>query len=461
MMENPAPASAEATATVTFPGAERRLGVYPQRQPGRFLQRIRLLGGRIGWPQWRQVIELGRRHCERATLHVTTRQDIELHDLAGSDVQAIQQGLAEVGLVTRGACGDSVRNITVCPGCPRDAGTDRAFAAAQLAHRHLADYSCDLPRKFKISFSGCPRACAKPWISDLGFIVRASGRWAVVGAGSLGPRPGRGLPLYEDLAPRDILPLCLATLEFFQECGERENRGRARLRHLRERLGDEPFRAQLDARFVRLRAARAWPDIPAGTRPQGELLRRLQLPNGNLGWDDALQLAAAAEPAGAELRINLEHGLELFGARLFALPEPLAALEGLPVIVACPGRSSCSKGLVDTWAVADAIRQRLAGRPQPALRIGISGCPNSCAHSAVADIGLIGLRRTQDGRTVDCFRLLTGGGDGRDDSPAADGGVFTAEEIPAAVEHLVGTAPRCSRDLASGNGPTIPKACRP
>jgi len=441
METGPPEASDQAASTSPYPGAERMLGVYPQRQRGLFLQRIKILGGRIRWPQWRKVTELARRYSERSTIHITTRQDIELHDIAGPHLQVIQQELAKVGLVTHGACGDCVRNITVCSGCAYGPGSGEAFSAAEFVYEHLDDYSRDLPRKFKISFSGCSLACAKPWVSDLGFVAQRQGHFTVIGAGSLGPRPGAGILLYEDLVPQDILPLCLATLEFFKECGDRENRRRARLRHLREKLGDEPFKAQLDARFDRLRSSQNWPDVPKGIRQRHlGLLWRLQLPNGNIGLDDALQLAETAEWRDAELRINLEHGLELFGAQTFPLPEKLTALENLPIIVACPGLSSCSKAITDTWAVADVIRQRLAHIARPNLRISISGCPNSCAHSAIADIGLIGMRRNRDGQSAECFRLLTGGHNAIDDHQAIAGEVLFAEEVPAAVERLVSSA---------------------
>jgi sulfite reductase beta subunit-like hemoprotein len=421
-----------------YPGDERILGVYPQRQQGLFMQRVKIFGGRINWQQWRKVAELARRYSRRKTFHVTTRQDIELHDIAGPHLQAIQQELAVVGLVTHCACGDCVRNITVCPGCTYDPGSGGAFSAAKLVYEHLAGYPCDLPRKFKICFSGCQLLCAKPWISDLGFVLNRNGRFTVIGAGSLGPKPGAGISLFEDIAPKDVLPLCLATLRFFKDCGDRENRSKARLRHLREKLGDEEFKSQLMERFERLRSLQQWPEVPLDVpRLNLKLLWRLQLPNGNIGLDEALQLADEAEPKKAELRINLEHGIELFGSKIFSLPGNLALLENLPVIIACPGLSSCSRALTDTWSLAEAIRKHLPNLSKTQLRINISGCPNSCAHSAAANIGLIGMRRKRDEQSVDCYRLFTGGNNGIDNRMAQAGDVIFAEDVPAAVERLL------------------------
>ena len=418
-----------------YPGVERTLGVYPQRQDGLFMQRIRILGGRIGWHQWRKVAELAGFY---SPLHITTRQDIELHNIPGPDICSLQKGIREVGLSTQGACGDTVRNITVCPGCPFSSNAGGVLAVAEFLHKTLMARAFDLPRKFKISFSGCLSACAKPWVNDLGFVLQRDGNFTVISAGSLGPKPGLGIELYKDLAARDVAPLCIAALEFFEKTGDRQNRHRARLRHVREKLGDEQFKTELGAVFERVRTSQAWPDITlAAPNRNIRLLWRLQLPNGNITSDEAIQLADAAQPQNAELRINLEHGLELYGSQTFPLPDNLATLENLPVIIACPGSSSCARAITDTWSVADAIRQRIAHIRRPNLRICISGCPNSCAHSAVADIGLIGLRRNRDGGSHECFRLLTGGHNAVDNKQASAGDVFFAEDVPAAIERLL------------------------
>jgi sulfite reductase beta subunit-like hemoprotein len=430
----------------SYPGVERILGVYPQRQPasseasptggqGLFMQRIRVLGGRISWLQWRKVAELVRRYTTRTPIHITTRQDIEMHDVAGADIKTIQQELLDVGLSTRGACGDTIRNITVCPGCRFDPVAGGVFALARFVNDCLSAQSFNLPRKFKISFSGCLFACAKPWLSDLGFIAQQDGSFTVIGAGSLGPKPALGISLYTDLDAKYILPLCLAALRFFEQAGDRENRSRARFRHVREKLGDEQFKAQLSERFDRIRSAENWPDVPLiAPNRNAKLVWRLQLPNGNIKPDEAIQLADAAEPYGAELRINLEHGIELYGPQTIQLPDNLAALENLPSITACPGLSSCARAITDTWAVADAIRQRIAHIKRPDLRICISGCPNGCAHSAVADIGLIGMRRNRDGQSAECYRILTSGHNAVDNQPAVADEVVFAEDVPAAIE---------------------------
>jgi len=398
--------------------ANRILGVYPQKQDGLFMQRIKILGGRINWPQWRRIAQLAVSYTPSGKLHVTTRQSIELHDIAGGDVAVIQQGLAEVALALFGAGGDSLRNITVCCGCDFDTDSADVFPLARFVGQYLSSKPniLNLPRKFKISFSGCRTACAKPWLNGLGFIAQRDEKFTAIGAGSLGPKPSLGIELYRDLATKDVLPLCIAAIEFFEQYGDRENRRRARFRHVREKLGEPAFRAELDRRFREVKTWQSWPEI--STSPANKNLRllwRLQLPNGDIKAKQAIQLADAAEPEGAVLRINLEHGLELYGRETVQLPKTLAVFENNPIVVVCPGSATCPRGVVNTGQIAEGIRSALTGLDYPDVRINISGCPNNCAQGSVADVGLIGMRRRQHGETKECCRLFTGGGNGKND----------------------------------------------
>jgi sulfite reductase (ferredoxin) len=376
------------------------LGLYPQKQDGLFMQRIKILGGRINWQQWRRTAELASFYTPDTPLHITTRQDIELHNIAYEDIPAVQAGLTEAGLTIFGACGDTVRNITVDTGCQACKDSFDLMPLAHLVRQYLEQETTtlNLPRKFKISFSGCQHRLAKPYINDLGFVVQDNGLLTLIGAGSLGPKPAAGIELYRDLAPKDVLPLCIASVKVFAQYGDRENRHRARFRHIKERLGEQAFRAELDKSFQQIKMSRRWPEVPLTQYDKNiKLLHRLQLPNGNINPQEALELADFAEPKGITMRINLEHGLELYGNEFVQLPKGLASYADAPVIVACPGATTCPKAIGNSWAVADKIRESLAGRHFPDVRINISGCPNNCAQSAVSDIGLTGALRKRDG----------------------------------------------------------------
>jgi sulfite reductase beta subunit-like hemoprotein len=418
----------------------RLLGVYPQKQPGLFMQRIKILGGRISWPQWRQVAHLAERYSAGFTLHITTRQDIELHNIIEKNLAVVQQGLAGVGLTTVGACGDTARNITVCTACDFCPDGLDVLPIAHLVRNHLEQHPAifSLPRKFKISFSGCQKSCAKPYVNDLAFVAQPDGLFTVIGAGSLGPRPSLGIRLYKDLSSSDILPLCVASVEFFTQYGDRDNRHRARLRHVREKFGDQTFKTMLDERLNHVRTRQQWPQpSPAQGRQNANLLHRLQLPGGNITCRQAVDIADAAEPEGAALRINLEHGIELYGGQSFHLPHGLSALADGPTVVACPGSAACSKGLCDCRLVAERIRKVLLDCNLTDVRINISGCPNNCARSAVADIGLVGILRKENGQSAQHYRLLVGGGNGISDKLAQEISVLHTENVPDAIRTLL------------------------
>ena len=420
--------------------ANRLLGVYPQKQDGLFMQRIRIPGGRISWPQWRRIAELAVKYTPGVPLHLTTRQDIELHDVTQESIPAVHEGLAEAALTVFGAGGDSVRNVTVCAGCDLCRDAFDLLPLARLVQSHIEQQPVifNLGRKFKISFSGCEKACARPWVSDLGFIAQADGLFTVIGAGSLGAKPALGIRFYEDLPAGDILPLCVAALEFFEQSGERQNRRRARFRHVREKFGNQAFLAELDNRFKHLKARQSWPGIvPAAAHGRSKLLHRLQLPNGNISPREAFDLADTAEPKGATLRINLEHGIELYGKKEFELPESPAQLANNPIIIACPGSTTCPRGLVNCWLSADKIRKILTKRHTKQLQICISGCPNNCAQSAVADIGLIGMMRKENGMPTEHYRLFTGGGNGKNERLAKPSSVISARDVCKTIESLL------------------------
>jgi sulfite reductase (ferredoxin) len=417
----------------------RLLGVYPQKQDGLYMQRIRIPGGRISWPQWRKIAELAAQYTPGAPLHLTTRQDIELHDVTGSSISVIHEGLAEVALTTFGAGGDSVRNLTVCAGCDLCRDAFDLLPLARLVQSHLEQQPVilNLGRKFKISFSGCEQACARPWVSDLGFIAQSNRLFTIIGAGSLGAKPAPGIKFYKDFPAGDILPLCVAALEFFEQTGDRQNRHRARFRHVREKLGDQAFLAELHSRLKQVKARQSWPNIvPATTKSHLRLLHRLQLPNGNISPQDALELAEVAEPKGAALRINLEHAIELYGTEELKLPDRLARLANNPIIIACPGTLTCPRGLANCWLAADRIRKKLTKQQTKQLQICISGCPNNCAQSAIADIGLVGMTRKVNGISTEHFRLFTGGGRGKNEKLARQSTVIPAEDVSDTVAYL-------------------------
>jgi len=404
----------------------RLVGLYSQRQEGLWMQRIKVLGGQLTAGQWRALADLARALTPGTPLHLTTRQDIEIHDLPDEQVPVAQRRIAEMGLTSVGACGDTLRNITVCPCSGIRDGTVDLRPLAWSVRRFLEQQEgiFSLPRKFKISLSACEAACGRPWVNCLGLVARRrEGRWGffVTAGGSLGSRPATGIALFEHLAPGDVRALVWGAIQVFAAHGDRTNRRRARLRHVRERIGDETFREVMLEAFARARGeVGAEPtELPEAAGDFAEPLT-LTFANGDVTPEAADALAELAGRHDVRVRIASHHRVAVFFRRGAQPGDPSAAMPALAraarpqaAVVACPGSRWCSRALVDTNAVADRIRREVGARLSPGTTVCISGCPNGCAHSGVAEIGLRGAVAKQNGHRREAFDVLVGGGGGR------------------------------------------------
>jgi len=421
------------------PKEARLLGIYVQRGGERYMQRVKIPQGRIEAEQLLTLAVLAHRHTPDYPLHVTTRQDVEFHGLRAESLPAVQRGVFQAGLTTVATCGDSLRNIAMCPGNGFHAGTWDMVPVAAAIQRFAESlpWIRSLPRKFKISLSGCPEGCARPWINDLGLVANPEGTLRAVLAGSLGPRPGAAMLLTEALEPREILPLVAAALRLFYAEGQRERRGQARLRHLRQRLGDAEFRDRIEV-LTKVEQRRQPLPVPVLSRVEREipLRARLSLPLGDITPELAIDLADAVEEAGATLRLGLQHDLFVYGLSPVRLSAGLEALANRPTVVACPGSTWCSRGIADSRAAAKRILDALPGRSD--LSIAVAGCPNNCPHAAVADVGLIGCIRRDGNERRECFRLVVGGGNGQTPVLASlQDAAVPADEVAEAVGQLV------------------------
>ena len=396
------------------PFQARLLGIYPLRPDGLFMQRVKAPAGRMTLEQWQGLAGLVARYTPKYPLHVTTRQNLELHGIRREDLPAVQQGIDSLGLTGTAACGDSVRNIAVCPRngcCPGTWDIGDVVCAIQAAVESLP-WRENLPRKFKISVSGCREACGRPWMNDVGLVANPDGDFQVILAGSLGAKPGLGLLIYQALPLEDVLPLVAAVLRLFHAEGERTNRSRARLRHLRQRLGDEAFRNCVEELLQKEKRDGRWP-VPVLHRVETvvPLRERLCLPQGDIAPDMVLEVVEAVRTVGGEVRLGMCHDLLIFAQTKPTLGPQLAALCGENSVVACPGTTWCTRGFVDSRTVASRIRCALPRGCE--LLVGVTGCPNNCSQAATADIGLIGRLLRRNGQEhIEGFRLFAGGGKG-------------------------------------------------
>ena len=455
------------TPAETFRAQRVPQGLYEQRTTGTYMLRLRLPGGMITARQAAGLARLtGAQDCRR--LHLTTRLAIQCHDLPLETAVAIHQGLADLGLSSRGTGGNTVRNVTADPlagVAPDEAFDVRPWALATTRLLLEQEDADRLPRKFKVVFSGSPADRAGAGVADLGFIAclhEGQPGFQVLVGGGLGGRPIAALDL-EPWVPADQAPrIALAIMGLFAVHGDRSNKAVARLRHVRHRLGDEAFRALCREAMAR----QAAPDVVAAldlpevaTSPGGPLPVHLVGCSGILAQRQvgrfAVRLApplgdfdptalgaiahAAVQWADPVLRAGVDQELWLTGVRGPDLPALLTALRGFhlglpgdprPRIPACAGADTCKLGLLRSRPCATAIADRLQAEGLRLEGVRISGCPNSCGRHLVAAIGLQGRVRKVGDRLLPCYEVLQHGHLGATSAIAQRVGTVPAKRIP-------------------------------
>ena len=234
-------------------------GTYGQRQDGVQMLRIKIPQGILTSSQMRTLAGVAARHS-RGFCHVTTRQNIQYHFVKLSVVEAVMRDLAEEGLTTREACGNSVRNITGCPytGTSQDEVFDVTPYAEALTRYFLRHpLAAKLPRKFKIAFEGCAQDHALASINDLGWRARIEdGRrgFRVTVAGGTSIMPVSGYVLYDFLPVEEMFNVAEAVLRVFHKYGDYEHRQRNRLKFTVKSLGWEGFRSRFEEELAGFKA---------------------------------------------------------------------------------------------------------------------------------------------------------------------------------------------------------------
>ena len=436
------------------------------------MQRIKIPFGGLNPNQMDVLAEVAEEYSV-AICHITTRQDVQLHYVHIEDTPDLMRRLASVGITTREACGNSVRNVTACSlaGVCRCEAFDTTPYAKALAY-HLLGHpdTQDMGRKFKVAFSGCKTtSCGLTNIHDLGFIAKtwqsngATHRgFEVVIGGGLGAVP-YDAKLFEATVPEEeIMPLAQAVTRVFARLGEKRNRGRARMKFLIEKIGLEEFRRLVieerkvlpnDPRWTEylkdVERYREEPSKPASTlnlanpdpefeawratnvypqRQAGYVVATVTLPLGDITSWQLRQLADVARKyVGDTVRTTVEQNLVLRWVSEGDLPALYAELKRLDLalggagkiedVVACPGTDTCKLGIANSRGLAAVLHEDLVARQkkggiEPAVRdlhIKMSGCFNSCGQHHLADIGFYGVSRKIGGATVPHFRVLMGG----------------------------------------------------
>ncbi len=473
------------------PGEVERLkwvGIYPQKQGGdAFMIRIKIPGGVLSAEQARTIgriaVDFARGpepnpHFGNNFLDLTTRQDIQMHWIHMRDVPEIWRRLESVGMTTVQACGDSARNVLCCPvsGLDGEEILD-AYPVAQAISDYFTgnrEYA-NLPRKFKLSVTGCLEDCGQAEINDVGLLPARLEDGTVgfnlrVGGGlSDGPRMASDVDVF--VRPKQAVEITRAIAQVFGELGNRENRWANRLRYLVQELGPERFREELQNR-ASFELTPAGEDLTKRYRGDHVGVHRqkevglfyvgLNVPVGRMSGEHLVEAARLAEEYGEGVRLATDQNLIITGVpeeRLDGLltepllerfsPRPGAFERG---IVACTGNEFCRFAIVETkiraveWAKE--MDERVGDPGQEAVRMHFSGCSASCAQPQIGDVGFRGETAKTKDAIVQGVDIGLGGSLGGD-AAFIDWieGARPAEEVPDA---LVGVFERFKEERREG-----------
>ncbi len=437
-----------------------------------FMMRIGLPNGILTSAQLRVIADLTKKYA-RNLADITTRQNIQLHWLTIESLPEIVDALTAVGLSPKGACGDVVRNVTGCPlaGLHSHELIDASPLAVEIAHKLTANPEFyNLPRKFKISVTGCPEWCSYPEINDVALTAIKRGEevgYTLRVGGGLSTEPHLAVKIPAFVRQDQAYAVVHATAEIFREQQElRENRTRARIKYLFMRHGwtAESFLEALEAKLgYKLDGPPATdenllddiyrdhigitPQRQAGLSSVGASVLR-----GRLSGDQLASLAELADKYGnGQLRATIMQNIVLVNVpdrETAALVIELNSL-GLHVdvsafwrgAVACTGTEFCKLAIAETkgfskWLVSE-MEERLPGFDQQ-IKLHVTGCTNSCGQHWIADIGLEGKKIKKDGQSVDAFYFCVGGAVGKYARTARPLGYrAAADEVPAAIERML------------------------
>lgn len=472
-------------------------GVYGQRQEGVQMVRIKIPWGGLTAEQLEALAELAQQTPRRIG-HVTTRQNIQFHFVKLGEATEFLRHLEKVGLTTREACGNTVRNVTAgaCSGvCPDEVFDVTPYTEAVARFLLRNPMNQNLPRKFKIAFSGCTDDEGITAIHDIGgraVLHQENGishrGFRLIVAGGLGPVPHHAQLLEEFTLADELLVTVAAIVRVFDRHGNRENRSRARMKFVLQEFGLEKYRDMVFKERAGLKSTMGGQFPAIAIREEGPPSRRPAAAASSDLQDPAYQVwrrsnVRPQKQAGyVMVTVRLELGdftplqlrLLAFCAREFGdgtvrttaqqnfllrwIPgETLVSLyrvlrraelarpgaDRLVDVTACPGADTCQLGITSSKGLALAITRMVEEKhadlgEEVGGRIKISGCPNSCGQHHIATIGFYGGSRKFDGRQAPTYQMLLGGVWG--DGTARFGKSILrvpAKNIPNAIDRLL------------------------
>ncbi len=416
-------------------------GCYEQRKDGTYMVRVRTTGGALTPAQLRALAEV----CDRYgsdMIHITTRQEFQVHEVAIENVVAVMRELLSVGLSSRGGGGNTVRNIMISPdsGVSPEEVFDPSPYAFALTSRLIAEAdSWVLPRKFKITFSNSGKDTAYAQFNDLGFVAKIKDGvkgFKVYIAGGMGSKPEVAHMLHEFIPWSETYIVAEAAKRLFDKHGNRKNKHAARLRFLWNQLGEARFRELYQSELDEVIRQQPAPFVvdESGTplttpsiapvkveslefetwrlryttvqRQPGLYSVLIPVFLGNLQTRDAIALGNFLARFGDDVvratfgqNLRLRNIPEAYLGNVFQLVSAFSKLSSAPALlansIACTGADTCKLGICLSKGALRAIARKLAqsGLDLDELadfKINLSGCPNTCGQHMLADLGFYG-----------------------------------------------------------------------
>ncbi len=486
---------------VEFKASRVTRGIYEQRIAGKFMTRIRLPGGGITPTQLTKVAELQAKYGS-GEIHITDRQDIQMHSVDLENVPTIMKELVSVGLSPKGGGGNTVRNITACWGsgvCKNEVFDTAPYSVGLTEYLIKDPASFTLPRKYKIAFSGCEKDCALATVNDVGFIAKTKeidgkkvNGFRVYAAGGLGSGARPSDLLEEFILPEDVPYYAEAMKRLFDKHGNRKDKHKARLRFVIRRFGYEKFKSIFKEELAALKeeenitlSIRELPRLrnPKQTEKQDEQPNKQELyeewldahvsKQGQNGYfmveiplkfglilsEDLKNLADIISMYGeGSLRVMQNQNFMLRWVAKGELGSLFNKLEKqgfiqdngkiLANLISCPGVSTCQLGICLSRNLADEIIDRISTpeckKSLKNICIRISGCPNSCGQHPIGQIGLHGVAKKGDLENLAPYYKIALGGRVKEGKTALaeEVGMLPAKNVPGVIGEFLETYQR-------------------
>ncbi len=454
-------------------------GIYGQRQPGVQMIRIKLPFGKVTFKQLLRIADVSDEFAS-GNLHLTTRQDIQIHYVSLDRTPELWEQLERDDVTIREACGNTVRNVTASATAGIDPAEpfDVSPYAQGVFEYFLRNPICqEMGRKFKIAFSASEADTAFTYIHDLGFIpklqvhngVETRGFKVMLGGG-LGAQPYLAHAVNDFLPEEKLIPYIEAALRVFDRYGERNNRNKARFKFLIQKMGLEEVLRLIEEEKIANKSSTFWidresilaPDLPAaiasGFEPENIFAYQqwrqtnvfeqkqtgyfgvyVKVTTGDIPTAKARKLVAAIRNLVAdEIRITQNQGLllkyvseqslPLLYSNLAELGFAEAGFDSVADVTTCPGTDTCNLGISNSTELSRVLENVIFEEYEDLvynrdIKIKISGCMNSCGQHGLAHIGFHGSSVKANGKVVPAVQVLLGGG------TLGDGAGRAAEKI--------------------------------